>query len=159
MFRILLFSVYLLFHPVHVTITSIDYIPEMASFNVFVRMSYDDFLLDRRLTDPDIQQKEFTESDSDSRIAIEKYIKEKITLKVNQKEISGKLEDLKLTDNEISINLEYYSGRKPETVTVKNLIMTGLHRDQSNMIIVKVNDFEEGVKLTSDITEQTFKIK
>lgn len=29
----------------------------------------------------------------------------------------------------------------------------------SNMILVKINDFEEGVKLTSDITEQTFKIK
>jgi hypothetical protein len=26
-------------------------------------------------------------------------------------------------------------------------------------VIVKVNDFEEGVKLTSDFTEQTFKIK
>jgi len=29
----------------------------------------------------------------------------------------------------------------------------------SNMILVKINDFEEGVKLNSDITEQTFKIK
>jgi hypothetical protein len=29
----------------------------------------------------------------------------------------------------------------------------------SNMILVKINDFEEGVKLISDITEQTFKIK
>ena len=37
--------------------------------------------------------------------------------------------------------------------------MTDLYADQSNMVIVKVNDFEEGVKLTSEITEQTFKIK
>jgi hypothetical protein len=37
--------------------------------------------------------------------------------------------------------------------------MTGLYSDQSNMIIVRINDFEEGVKLTSDLTEQTFKIK
>jgi hypothetical protein len=38
------------------------------------------------------------------------------------------------------------------------LIMTSLYNDQSNMIIVRVNDFEEGVKLTSEKTEQSFKI-
>jgi hypothetical protein len=42
---------------------------------------------------------------------------------------------------------------------VKNLIMTGLYNDQANMIIVKINDFEQGVKLTSEATEQTFQIK
>jgi len=66
---------------------------------------------------------------------------------------------MKLTDNEISMNLKYSTGKKPKTITVKNLIMTGLYSDQSNMIIVRINDFEEGLKLTSDITERTFKIK
>ena len=37
--------------------------------------------------------------------------------------------------------------------------MTDLHNDQSNMLIVRINDFEEGIKMTSDLTEQTFKIK
>jgi hypothetical protein len=37
--------------------------------------------------------------------------------------------------------------------------MTGLYGDQANMIIVRADNFEEGVKLTSDITEQTFNIK
>ena len=59
----------------------------------------------------------------------------------------------------LSMNLEYDYGKKPKTITVKNLIMTDLYSDQSNMIIVKDKDFEEGVKLTSEITEQTFKIK
>jgi hypothetical protein len=37
--------------------------------------------------------------------------------------------------------------------------MTGLYTDQANMVIVRIKDFEEGVKLTSELTEQTFKIK
>jgi hypothetical protein len=37
--------------------------------------------------------------------------------------------------------------------------MTDLHSDQANMIIVRVNDFEEGVKLTPDMTEKTFNMK
>jgi len=41
---------------------------------------------------------------------------------------------------------------------VKNLIMTSLYNDQANMIIVKVNDFEEGVRLTVQETEKRFEI-
>ena len=36
--------------------------------------------------------------------------------------------------------------------------MTSLYNDQANMIIVKVNDFEEGVKLTAEEPEKTFEI-
>jgi len=159
MFRTLFFSIWLLFHPVHVTLTSIDYIPEMDSFKVFVRMYFDDFLIDCKLIGEDIQNNDFSGDNSSSRDAMEKYLGEKIIIKVNEKLLSGKLQGMKLADNEISINLEYNTGKKPKTITVKNLIMTGLYGDQSNMIIVRVNDFEEGVKLTSDLTEQTFIIK
>jgi hypothetical protein len=37
--------------------------------------------------------------------------------------------------------------------------MTDLYKDQLNMIIVRINDFEEGMKLTSDLKEHTFEIK
>ncbi|MCX6326514.1 MAG: hypothetical protein NT144_07680 [Bacteroidia bacterium] len=159
MFKILFFSIFFLFHPVHVTLTSIDYIPEMDSFKVFVRMYFDDFLRDCKLNDGDIQNIDFSGDNSSSRDVMEKYLAEKVIIKVNEKLLSGKLQNMKLADNEISMNLEYSTGKKPKTITVKNLIMTGLYTDQSNMIIVRVNDFEEGVKLTSDIKEQTFKIK
>ena len=159
MFRTLFFSIWFLFHPVHVTLTSIDYIPGMDSFKVFVRMYFDDFLIDCKLIGEDIQNNDFSGDNSSSRDAMEKYLGEKIIIKVNEKLLSGKLQGMKLADNEISINLEYNTGKKPKTITVKNLIMTGLYGDQSNMIIVRVNDFEEGVKLTSDLTEQTFIIK
>jgi hypothetical protein len=90
---------------------------------------------------------------------MEKYLGEKLVIKVNKKQLSGKLQDMKLADNEISINLEYNTEKKPKTISVKNLIMTGLYSDQLNMIIVRINEFEEGIKLTADIKEQTFKIK
>jgi hypothetical protein len=159
MFKTLFFSILLLFHPVHVTITSIDYTPEMDSYKVFVRMYFDDFLRDCAINGGDIQNKDYSGDDSLLKNAMDKYLREKVIIKVNEKQLSGKLKDLKISDNEISMNLEYSSGKKPKTITIKNLIMTGLYPDQANMIIVRVNDFEEGVKLTADITEQTFKIK
>ena len=67
----------------------------------------------------------------------ENYLKEKVIIKVNEKLLSGKLVDMKIADNEISMNLDFYTAKKPKTITVKNLIMTRLYSDQSNMIIVK----------------------
>jgi hypothetical protein len=90
---------------------------------------------------------------------MENYLSEKLLIRVNEKLLSGKLHEMKVSDNEISMNLEFKGGKKPNTIIVKNLILTDLYSDMSNMVIVKVNDFEEGVKLTSDLTEQTFNIK
>jgi len=90
---------------------------------------------------------------------MESYLKDKVIIKVNDKQLPGKLKDLNLADNEVSMNLVFSNGNNTATVTVKNLIMTGLYADQANMVIIRIKDFEEGVKLTSLITEQTFKIK
>lgn len=159
MFNTLVLSVWLLFHPVHVSITSIDFRPELDSFNVFVRIYLDDFLLDCKLNDRNIQESGFSEDNSSTRESMENYLNETVIIKVNEKQLAGKMQVIKLADNELSMNLKYFTGRKPKTITVKNLIMTGLYSDQSNFVIVRVNDFEEGTKLTSDLTEQTFKIK
>jgi len=159
MFKILLVSTWLIFHPVHVTLTSIDYIPAMDSFKVFVRMYFDDFILDYRLNEKELENIDFSSDNSKSREIFERYIGEKIMIKVNKNELSGKLQDISLDDNEVSMNLEYKTEEKPRVITVKNIIMTGLYSDQANMIIVRINNFEEGIKLTSDLTEQTFKIK
>lgn len=159
MFKILFISIWFAFHPVHVTFTSVDYIPENDSFKVFVRIYFDDFLRDYRLSNGEIQEKGFSGNNSASIDAMQKYLSEKVVLKVNNKQLSAKLEDMVLADNEVSMNLIYGISKNPKTVTIKNLIMTTLYADQANMIIIRVNDFEEGVKLTSGVSEQTFKIK
>ena len=159
MLRTLLLSAWILFHPVHVTLTSIDWVPESDLFKVFIRVYYDDFLLDYKLNGSEIPNIDFSGNNSGAKNVMEKYLGDKVILKVNEKQLSGKLQNIDLTDNEISMNLEYHSDKKPDFVTVKNLIMTALYPDQSNMIIVKVFDFEEGAKLTTDETERTFIIK
>ncbi len=159
MFKALLISVWFLMHPVHVTLTSIDFVPDTGTYNVFVRMYFDDFLTDSKLNGNVVDSVDFYAGTSASREAMEMYLTKKLIIKVNEKPVSGKLREMKVADNEISMNLEFKGGKKPVTIIVKNLILTDLYADQSNMVIVKVNEFEEGVKLTSDITEQTFNIK
>jgi hypothetical protein len=159
MFKVLFISFWFVLHPVHVTLTSVEYIPDNDSFNVFVKMYFDDFLRDYRLSIGEIQENGFSAENSSSKEEMQKYLSKKVVLIVNNKELSAKLQDMNLSDNEISMNLTYGMSKKPGILTVKNLIMTTLYADQSNMLIVKVNGFEEGVKLTSEVHEQTFKIK
>jgi len=90
---------------------------------------------------------------------MEKYLSEKVKVVVNDKQLTGILQNIKLAENEISINLEYGRVKKPKMVSVTNLIMTSLYTDQANMLIVRVNEFEEGVRLTPESTEKTFRIK
>jgi hypothetical protein len=159
MFKNLLISVWFSMHPVHVTLTSIDFVTDPDSYNVFVRMYFDDFLTDSRLNGNMVDGADFFAGTSASREAMEMYLSKKLIIKVNEKPLSVKLCEMTVADNEISMNLEYKGGNRPLSIIVKNLILTDLYTDQSNMVIVKVNDFEEGVKLTSDITERTFNIK
>jgi ribosomal protein S24E len=159
MLKVLFFSVWTLFHPVHVTLTSIDYVTEKVTFKVFVRMYFDDFLTDCRMNGAIVQEDKFSDGNPASYEVLEKYISDKLVLKVNDKQLVASLKNLSVADNEISMNLEFKSSKKPKTLTVKNLIMTSLYSDQANMVIVRINDFEEGVKMTPDLTEQTFNIK
>jgi len=160
MVKTLFIFVWLFSHPVHVTVTSIDYIPEADSFKVFVRMYFDDFLLDCKLNGKDIYNSDFiSDQKTSSWSKMEEYIEERIIIQVNEKQLSGEILDMQLADEEISMNLRYGSENNPNTITVKNLLMTDLYSDQVNMIIIRINDFEEGVKLTSEVTEQTFIIK
>ena len=159
MLKTLFFSIWFLFHPVHVTITSIDYIPEISSLKVFIRMYFDDFLRDCKLNGEEVQNIDFTSDNSLSKDIMEKYLKDKLQIKINNVQLSGKLKDMSLIDNEISTNMEYLTHKKPKTISVKNLILTGLYSDQSNMIIVRIRNLEEGFKLSPELTEQTYIIK
>lgn len=159
MFRVL-FLLWFISHPVHVSLLSIDYMPETNNVKGFVRIYLDDLLLDCRLSGMEVSHDKLVARDKVSFEILERYLNEKIVVSVNEKHARGRITsiDIDVTGNEVDVNMLFESAVKPETITVKNLIMTTLYKDQANMVIVKANDFEEGAKLTPGLTEQTFKI-
>jgi len=158
MVKILVLAISIIFHPVHVSLTSIEHVPGTDSVKVFVRMYFDDFLLDYKLFDKNVSLNYDTDSQSFPKEMLGRYLAEKLIISVNNKQIEGKLLNrvLAAQENEISANLVFLAVRKPEVIAVRNEIMTGLYDDQANMTIIRVSNFEEGVKLTPEKTEQTF---
>jgi hypothetical protein len=158
MVRLLFFSLWIAAHPVHVSLLSIDYMADQEKFKVFLRIYFDDFLLDSGIKNADQKKLDFSGGTLFTREVLAKYVNERIKISVNKRLITAELGDMDLSENELRMNLFFSSSGKIDRITVKNLIMTSLYSDQANMIIIKVNDFEEGVKLTAEEPEKTFEI-
>jgi hypothetical protein len=160
MFNILTLSLWFLFHPVHVTMTSIDHVPGTDSLKVFCRMYFDDFLHDYQTYDDDRDlTKIFGNQPTLPADLVNNYFNSKVFIYVNNKLLIGKLLTVNLVDNEISMNLHYRTVKKPKRITVRNMMLAGWFSDQVNMIIVRTDKFEKGIKLTPEYNEETFIIK
>lgn len=145
-------------HPVHVTITSIERAGESDSLRVFFRMYYDDFLLD--------QYEPGRAGDTEKEICTSrlndlsgKYFNNKINIFINNKRVTGKLLNTTLDNNELSMNLLFPADRNLRKISVINRVLINIYADQSNLTIIKIGDFEEGIRLTPAITEYSFRIK
>ncbi len=140
----------------HVTMTSIDYVPGTDSLKVYCRMYFDDFLKDLQTIDDDRYLKTIFSKQPFPADLVNQYVNSKVFIYVNKKLLTGKLLNVNLTDNEISLNLIYKTNKKVKDITVRNMILTGWFSDQVNLTILRVNNFEKGIKLTPEHNEETF---
>ncbi len=149
----LIISIWHISHPVHVSFVSIDYVPDQKIINAFLRIYFDDFLLDTGMGESDRKNLSFGSNDTFTYGVLGSYFNSRIRITVNDRQLFAKLVSYELSDNELKMNLMYDPVRNINTISVKNLIMTSVYKDQANMIIIRINDFEQGVKLTADEVE------
>ena len=150
MLKTLILPILLIFHPVHVTLTTIDQAQGSDSMKVLFRMYYDDFLRDYKLYDPDCNLEKLSINESFPFDLINKYFNYKVHIYINNKLLTGKVINLKIQDNEIFINLRYRSFKDPGKFTISNKILIRLYRDQTNMIFLSVNKNEQAMRLTPE---------
>ncbi|NSW94402.1 MAG: hypothetical protein HPY62_06820 [Bacteroidales bacterium] len=154
--KLFLLFFFLFYHPVHVTMMGIEFDQVEAVLNVFLKIYFDDYVTDSGFNGGTANESDFKADLKRSEDFLEGYIDQKVLISVNKKKLSGKIDGVTLSDNEMDIRLKYDCDRNIRTISVRNLIMTSLYSDQANMVLVKINDFEEGVKLTPAENEKTF---
>ena len=159
MLRVLAFTLWLIMHPGHVTMTSIDYIQGTDSLKVSCRMEFNDFLKDLQTIDDDRNLRTIFSKQPFPSDLINQYFNSKVFIYANNKLLIGKLLSANITDTEINLNLIYRSSKKPKRITVRNMILTGWYSDQTNLMIIRINNFEKGIKLSPRHNEETFIIK
>jgi hypothetical protein len=133
--------------------------PGKGIIKVVLKLNYDDFIFDYRFTINDDQNFEPSGVIDTTKILVSKYLTNKVQIFADDKKLKGQLTNIESVNGELNMNLLYYYSKKAKRFKVKNTILTGLNKNQSNLLIFKYNDFEEGVKLTPEKTEQTFILK
>jgi len=159
MLKTLVFSILLLVHPVHVSLMSVEYSEKQDVLNVFLKVFSDDFLLDYKLFSGDTSEIDLNRDSVAAQIVILKYLNEKVQILADGKMLEIKIMNFELSEDEIKIDMVFRNIRRSKSYTVRNRIMTDLHKDQSNLLIFRFGDYEEGIKLTPEKTEFNFRLK
>ncbi len=150
MLKILILPLLLFFHPIHVTVISIDQAKGTDSLKVFFRMYYDDFLRDYKSFEPDFNIETLSGDKLVPDDLINKYFNDRVQIYVNHKLLTGKLITVSTDTYEIYMNLLYKSEKNPKKFKIKNKVLTELYSDQTNLIFININKNEQAMRLTSE---------
>lgn len=145
----------MLFHPVHVTLTTIEQVQGVDTIKVHFRMYYDDFLRDYELYHGKSNIENISVSQFFPAELANNYFNDKFHIYVNNKLLIGKISTVNIQDNEIFLNLSYSSDISPKKIKVINKILTGLYSDQTNMVFIKLNKHEQAMRLTPEHDKET----
>jgi hypothetical protein len=156
MFKIVILPFLLIFHPVHVTLTTIDQVEGADTMKVFFRMYYDDFLRDYKLYDPNRNLEKISVTQSFPADLATKYFNDKIHIYINHKLRTGTVSTVTIIDNEIFLNLLYRSDKDPKKIKIQNQVLIGLYSDQTNMVFIHINKNEEAMRLTPEHDKESW---
>ena len=143
-----------------VTMTSIEYVPGTDSLNVIVRFDYELFLRDYQQTiNDDIDLKVLRDLRPFPSDLANNYLNSKLLIYLNKELVIGKLLDMKVNESDIIFKLFYRLKNRPKMIKVKNSFLTGLFSDVENLTVIRVRNFETGVKFSQNYNEETFEVK
>ncbi|HZM13238.1 MAG TPA: DUF6702 family protein [Bacteroidales bacterium] len=152
--KILSLAILILLHPVHVSLTGIDYNSMNQVYSVFVKVWSDD--LDADITLRNTASERMT---GDVKEIYYKYLTDRILIIEDGKLLKMTLLKTETDGTEHRFNLEASGSREVKNVTVINRIMTRLYEDQANMLLFSFNGIEDGYKFTAADTLKNYQVK
>jgi Domain of unknown function (DUF6702) len=152
--KILSIAILLLLHPVHVSLTGIEYDSDRRVYSVFVKLWSDDLESDIKLGQYTADQMPGNEETKYS-----EYLTDKVLIIEDGKKLEMTLLNSETDGLERRFNLEARGKRSVKNVTVINRIMTRLYADQANMLLFSYNGIEDGFKFTAADTLKNYKVK
>ncbi|MDX9773333.1 MAG: hypothetical protein RBT02_07925 [Bacteroidales bacterium] len=152
--KILSFVILLLLHPVHVSLTGIDYDTANRRWSLFVKVYSDDLEADMNLGSS--SGEEFTGEEQDRYI---QYLADRIIIMEDGRQLEMKLLNDETDGLEHRFNITAVGAKRFTGVTVMNRIMTRLYDDQANMVLFSFDGIEEGDRFTATDTMKIYKVK
>ncbi|MDM8003176.1 MAG: hypothetical protein QUS66_09760 [Bacteroidota bacterium] len=147
-------TVLLLIHPVHVSLTGIDYDAVNRVWSVFVKVWSDDLEADMNLGLANGRQITGT---ADERYLM--YLSDRVVVMEDGEPLRMELVSAGVDGLEHRFNLQAKGKKAVRNVTVLNRIMTRLYEDQANMLLFSYGSTEEGYRFTVTDTMKSYQVK
>ncbi len=152
--KIISLLILLLVHPVHVSLTGVEYDSMNRVWSVFVKVYSDDLE-----ADIDLGLAAGGEIAGGGEERYNAYIDDRLKIMEDGKQLEMKLLKTEVDGLEHRFNLQAQGGKKVKSVTVMNRIMTRLHNDQANMLLFSFEGVEDGYRFTATDTIKIYKVK
>ena len=137
-------------HKHYISITHIEYIKEKESVQIISRIYIDDFeSLLRQRYDKDITLNTDEESDN-SVIYIEKYLKNKILIKINDQEQQLNFIGKKYEEDMVVCFLEIKNIKSINKFEVSNGVLFDIFSEQKNMVKIYINSIHKNFILLKE---------
>lgn len=156
-FFVLQFFSAVLMHPIHVSLTSIEYKYEKHAFDITFKIFTDDFEkiiswkygITLKISQMDEQHENIK--------YINQYISDCFNLVIN-KNITAELiyKEKKMNEEAVWLYYEYKNSGQVKSVSISNSIMMDLFEDQVNLIIFSYLDKQKGYQLNNKKKNVTF---
>ncbi len=142
-------------HPVHVTVTNIDFNLDEKAFDVSIKVFSDDIesIVSKKynvvlnLGKPD----EITGSDN----YISEYVRNNFSISINNDKFANKkLKFLKkeMREGALWLYFRYPLSKRINLLKVNNTLLNDLYPDMTNLVIVRFNETENGYTLNKNTT-------
>jgi len=152
--KTILFAILLLIHPVHVSLTGIEYDDVNRTWSVFVKVWSDDLEADMKLGRSDGNP---LSGNPEERFFL--YLSDRIIIMEDETPVQMELVSATVDGLEHRFALRAKGKGEADSVTVVNRIMTRLHEDQANMLLISLDGIEEGYRFTATDTMKSYKVK
>lgn len=140
-------------HPVHVSVTGIEYDTKRNIFSLFVKVYSDD--MERDMI---IGNSKNGVSYSNDKNGFQGWLSNRIFIKEDGEPLKLELVSIEAEGNEHKFFLQAKGSRHAHSVAISSTINVQLYEDQSNMIMFKYREIEEGFKLSPSDTLKVFNV-
>ena len=145
---VLSFSAFTYLHKYYISVTQIEYVGEKQSVQIISRIFTDDFekVLRERYDESITLDANKNETLIDS--YIEKYLSEKIKIKIDGKDCQFKYLGKELDVDVVKVYLEIEGVKAISSFKITNKLLFDLFKDQKNMVKLNINSKKKSYLLT-----------
>ena len=146
-------------HPVHVTVTNIDFNSKQKTFDISTKLFLDDFqsvILKNSNVELNLGKTNVLVNADEY---IKDYISDNIIITLNGNKLSSKkliFIRKEISDGALWLYFSYELSGKIKNIEIENKLLNDYYPDMTNLVILKYNELESGYTLNKNNT--TFKI-